>query len=74
MATETKQKTQPKAKLDLVHDTEKLVRTVQQECAVRTYDQKKVEARFNCHGHQARTLITLAQIADAQGSTKSAKA
>jgi hypothetical protein len=74
MATETKQKKAPKTKLDLVHDTEKLVKTVQQECAVRSYDQRKVMERFNCHGHQARTLITLAQIADAQGSTKSAKA
>jgi len=66
MATETKKV--PKVKLDLVHDTEKLVKIVQVECMARVYDKKKVEARLNCHGGQAATLITLAQIADAKGS------
>jgi len=71
MATETtKQKKQPKAKLNLVHDTEKLVKVMQQECAVRQYDQRKVMERLNCQGHQARTLITLAQIADASKGGK----
>jgi hypothetical protein len=67
MATETKQKKQPKTKLDLIHDAEKLVAIVQKECMARMYDRKKIEERLNCHGDQAKTLIVLAQLADAKG-------
>jgi hypothetical protein len=75
MATE-KEKKAPKVKLDLVHDAEKLVAVVQKECMTRVYDKKKIEERLNCRGDQARTLIVLAQLADAQGSGsgKAAKA
>jgi len=72
MTTEAKKA--PKVKLDLVRDAEKLVKIVQQECAVRAYDRKKIEERLNCRGDQAKTLITLAQLADVKGETKSAKA
>jgi hypothetical protein len=71
MATETtKQKKQPKTKLDLVHDAEKFVAIVQKECMTRVYDQKKIEERLNCRGDQAKTLIVLAQLADATKSGK----
>ena len=63
-----------KVRLDLINKHAEFVAIVQKECMTRVYDRKKVEQRLNCHGDQAKTLITLAQLADAQGSTKSAKA
>jgi hypothetical protein len=66
MATEKTAKPK-KVKLDLVHDAEKFVAIVQKECMTRVYDKKKIEARLNCHGDTAKTLIVLAQLADAKG-------
>jgi hypothetical protein len=66
MATENKAKKAPRVKLDLVHDAEKLVKIVQAECMSRVYDKRKIEQRLNCHGDAAKTLIVLAQLADAK--------
>ena len=65
MATEKAAVKPKKVRLDLINKHAEFVKIVQQECAVRTYDRKKVEERLNCHGDQAKTLITLAQLADA---------
>jgi hypothetical protein len=66
MATEKEKAAKPKkVKLDLINKHAEFVKIVQAECAVRVYDRKKIEERLNCHGDQAKTLITLAQLADA---------
>jgi hypothetical protein len=65
MANEVKK--QKRVRLDLINKHAELVKIVQQECAVRSYDRKKVEARLNCRGDQANTLIVLAELADAKG-------
>jgi hypothetical protein len=73
MANEAKK--QPRVKLDLVHNSQEFVAVVQKECGIRAYDLKKIRTRLNCDTQQARILITLAQIADAQQPTgKAAKA
>jgi hypothetical protein len=73
MANEVKK--QKRVRLDLINKHAEFVKIVQQECAVRMYDRKKVEERLNCHGDQAKSLILLAQLADAQQPTgKTAKA
>jgi hypothetical protein len=64
MANEVKK--QKRIRLDLINKHAEFVKIVQQECAVRTYDRKKVEERLNCHGDQAKSLILLAQLADAK--------
>ena len=61
-----------KVKLDLIHDSARLVAIVRKECTTLQYDQRKIEERLNCRGDQAKTLINLAQIEDAK--TESAKA
>jgi hypothetical protein len=65
MANEVKK--QKRVRLDLINKHAEFVKIVQAECAVRTYDRKKVEERLNCHGDQAKSLILLAQLADAKG-------
>jgi len=66
MAIEVKK--QKRVRLDLINKHAEFVKIVQAECAVRTYDRKKVEERLNCHGDQAKSLVLLAQLADAKGS------
>lgn len=66
MATEKAAAKPKKVRLDLLNKHAEFIKIVQQECAVRTYDRKKVEERLNCHGDEAKTLIALARIADAQ--------
>ena len=74
MATEKAVKPK-KVKLDLIHDSARLVAIVRKECTTLQYDQHKVEERLNCRGDQAKTLISLAQIEDAKAeSAKAAKA
>jgi len=68
MANEVKK--QKKVRLDLINRHAELVKIVQAECSVRSYDRKKVEERLNCHGDEAKTLIALARIADAQKGAK----
>jgi hypothetical protein len=69
MATEKAAK--PKnVRLDLINKHAEFVKIVQQECAVRAYDRKRIEERLNCRGDQAKTLIVLAQLADATKSGK----
>jgi hypothetical protein len=65
-------KKQKRVRLDLINKHAEFVKIVQQECAVRSYDKKKIEERLNCRGDQAATLITLAQLADAQQPTHKA--
>jgi|HubBroStandDraft_6_1064221.scaffolds.fasta_scaffold01095_23 hypothetical protein len=65
MANEVKK--QKRVRLDLINKHAEFVKIVQQECSVRSYDRKKVEERLNCHGDQAKSLILLAQLADAKG-------
>jgi hypothetical protein len=65
MANEVKK--QKRVRLDLINKHAEFVKIVQAECAVRVYDRKKVEDRLNCHGDQAKSLILLAQLADAKG-------
>ena len=63
----------PRTRLDLVHNSQEFVSIVQKECGVRAYDLKKIMTRLNCNSQQARTLVTLAMIADTTPATKSAK-
>jgi len=72
MATEKAEKPK-KVRLDLVHDAEKFIAIVRKECTTLQYDKRKIEQKLNCRGGQADTLITLAQLADAQQPTKAAK-
>ena len=58
-----------KVRLDLINKHAEFVKIVQAECVTRIYDKKKIEERLNCRGDQAATLITLAQLADAQQPT-----
>lgn len=62
-----------RTKLDIVANSAALVARVQKECQTRTYDLKLVQQVFNCNSSQARTLIELARIADAQAEAKPAK-
>ena len=69
MATEKAAKPK-KVRLDILNKHAEYVAIIQRECAVRSYDRKRVEERLNCHGDEAKTLIALARIADAQKGGK----